>query len=418
VLVTVMRNKQRYFALETPKGELLPHFITVRNGDAEHLDNVTHGNEQVLRARFSDARYFYAQDTTKKLDDFLPRLNTLTFQEKLGSMLDKNQRIGGIVERLGGLFGFSADDRATAKTAARILKADLATQMVIEMTSLQGTMGRDYARLAGYPSAVADAIYDHWLPRGADDGLPSTPAGMLLALADRLDSLVGLFAVGLAPQATADPYGLRRAAMGVIQIMIAGRIDADLAEAVEIVAAEQPVEVSASSKIQVLDFIAGRLKSWLEERGHPFDVSAAVLAAQSRNPARALANIEQLATWVARPDWEAILDGFARCVRITRDDKERYTIDPSAFVQEEERSLYAAYQTADSALDSSGGVDAFLTAFAPMLPAISAFFGTGKNDGVLVNAPDASLRANRHALLQAISAMQHGRADLSQLSGF
>ena len=418
VLVTVMRNKQRYFALEDAKGNLLPHFITVRNGDAEHLDKVTHGNEQVLRARFSDASYFYSQDTTKKLDEFLPRLNTLTFQEKLGSMLDKNHRIAAAVEALGGVFSSGSGNIATAKTAAGILKADLATQMVVEMTSLQGAMGREYAKLANYPAAVADAIYEHWLPRGADDILPTSKAGTLLALADRLDSLVGLFAVGLAPQATADPYGLRRAALGVIQILIAQKIDADLATAIDIVAAGQPVEVSAEAKTQVLDFVAGRLRSWLEERGYPHDVIAAVLAEQSRNPARALANIEQLAAWVNRADWTPLLDGFARCVRITRDDKEQYTIDASKFAQDEERNLYTAYQAAAATIDANGDVDNFLNAFTPMLPAITAFFGTGKGDGVLVNAPEADLRANRHALLQAISAMQRGRADLSYLSGF
>ncbi|MFN8528047.1 MAG: glycine--tRNA ligase subunit beta [Anaerolineae bacterium] len=418
VLVMVMRKKQRYFAVEDSKGNLLPYFIAVRNGDAEHLDLVTIGNEQVLRARFADANFFFSQDTAKKIDEFLPRLNTLTFQEKLGSMLDKNERIVKTVQSLGELIGIDSTEIATAQRAASILKADLATQMVVEMTSLQGTMGREYARRAGYSQAVADAIFEHWLPRGADDMLPTSKAGTLLAIADRLDSLVGLFAVGLAPQATADPYGLRRAALGIIQIAIAQNLDVDLTQAVEIAAQVAPVEVSAAAKTQVLDFIAGRLKSWLDEQGYPFDVSAAVLAAQAANPARALANIRQLQVWVSREDWSPILDGFARCVRITRDDKEAYRIDPSAFVQAEERDLYAAYQAAAIKLTPAGDVDEFLNAFVPMIPAITAFFGTGKGDGVLVNAPEPALRANRHALLQAVSAMQRGRADLSHLSGF
>ncbi|MDX2162895.1 MAG: glycine--tRNA ligase subunit beta [bacterium] len=418
VLITVMRKKQRYFAVEDGKGNLLPYFIAVRSGDTEHLDKVTHGNEQVLRARFADADYFYSQDTAKKIDEFLPRLDTLTFQEKLGSMLDKNERIANMVGPLGALIGIQANDIASAQRAASILKADLATQMVVEMTSLQGTMGREYARLAGYPAEVADAIYEHWLPRGADDALPATKAGTLLAIADRLDSLVGLFAVGLAPQATADPYGLRRAALGILQIVIAGDLDLDLRQAAQVAAETQPVEVNAAVLTQVLDFIAGRLKAWLDEQGYPHDVSAAVLAQLAHNPARALTHIRQLQAWVRRDDWTPILDGFARCVRITRDDQEAYTVDPAAFVQAEERDLYTAYQTAAAALDPAGDVDNFLNAFVPMLPAITAFFGTGKGDGVLVNAPEPALRANRHALLQAVSAMQRGRADLSHLSGF
>ncbi|MCA9910185.1 MAG: glycine--tRNA ligase subunit beta, partial [Anaerolineae bacterium] len=189
VLVTVMRDKQRYFALEDASGKLMPYFIAVRNGDTQHLDKVTDGNEQVLRARFSDANYFFAQDTQKKLGDFLPRLSTLTFQEKLGSMLDKNNRVAALVKAVGTRLGVKNADVQTAVEAARILKADLATQMVIEMTSLQGTMGREYALLSGYPKAVADAIYEHWLPRGAGDALPGAQAGTLLAITDRLDSL-------------------------------------------------------------------------------------------------------------------------------------------------------------------------------------------------------------------------------------
>ncbi len=418
VLVTVMKKKQRYFAVEDANGNLLPYFIGVRNGDAEHLDKVTHGNEQVLRARFADAEYFFSQDTARRIDDFLPRLSTLTFQEKLGSMLDKNQRIAHLVDPLGKLLGYTPKEIAAAASAASILKADLATQMVVEMTSLQGAMGREYALLAGYSHEVADAIYEHWLPRGAGDKLPQSRAGILLAIADRLDSLVGLFAVGLAPQATADPYGLRRSALGIIEIVTSRGIDINLREAAALTRQLLPVDVSDETLNQVMDFIAGRLKSWLDDAGYPFDVSAAVLAEQAANPARAVANIKELQGWVSRADWSPILDGFARCVRITRDDAEHYTINPAAFAQQEERDLYAAYQAAAAKLSPEGGVDDFLNAFVPMLPAITAFFGTGKGDGVLVNAPEPELRANRHALLQAIAAMQRGRADLSHLSGF
>ncbi|MCA9902284.1 MAG: glycine--tRNA ligase subunit beta, partial [Anaerolineae bacterium] len=257
VLVTVMRDKQRYFALEDASGKLMPYFIAVRNGDTQHLDKVTDGNEQVLRARFSDANYFFAQDTQKKLGDFLPRLSTLTFQEELGSMLDKNNRVAALVKAVGTRLGVKNADVQTAVEAARILKADLATQMVIEMTSLQGTMGREYALLSGYPKAVADAIYEHWLPRGAGDALPGAQAGTLLAITDRLDSLVGLFAAGLAPRSNADPYGLRRAALGVIQILVAKQIDVDLWNEADggllgIVAKQQPVEVSPETLKEVV----------------------------------------------------------------------------------------------------------------------------------------------------------------------
>ncbi|MCB9450748.1 MAG: glycine--tRNA ligase subunit beta [Anaerolineaceae bacterium] len=413
VLVTVMRKHQRYFPVEDANGALLPYFIAVRNGDGEHLDMVIDGNEHVLRARFADAAFFYADDTSQPLADYLPRLGTLTFQEKLGSMLDKNQRVSGLVEAVGHLLGVPATDTVIAQRAAQILKADLATQMVVELTSLQGVIGRDYALKEGYPPEVADAIFEHWLPRSADDMLPASNSGVLLALIDRLDSLVGLFAAGLAPRATADPYGLRRAALGIVQILVDQALDVDLADAVQIVAEAQPIPVSPEVKAQVLEFIGGRLRAWVEEQDWPRDVIAAVLAEQSANPYRALTGLAELKTWVARKDWEGLLDGFARCVRITRPEPEIYTINPDTFDTPQEKALYQAYTQAAGKLDASGNVDAFLTAFAPMLPAITGFF-----DNVMVHADDPAVRQNRLALLQAISAMQGGRADLSYLSGF
>ncbi|MEZ4668874.1 MAG: glycine--tRNA ligase subunit beta [Anaerolineae bacterium] len=413
VLVMVMKKKQRYFPVEDKDGNLLPYFITVRNGDSEHLDKVAHGNEQVLKARFSDASFFYSQDTKKPLRDYLPRLATLTFQEKLGSMLDKNERLAQLVEPLGKLLGTAPTDIAIAQRASHIVKADLATQMVVEMTSLQGVMGREYARLQGYPDDVADAIFEHWLPRSAGDMLPPSAAGTVLALADRLDSLVGLFAVGLAPKSTADPYGLRRAALGVVQILVQKEQDVNLNHAVDIVAQILPVKVATETKVEVLDFIGGRLRSWIEEQDWPRDVIAAVLAEQSANPYRAVKGIEQLTEWAKRGNWEQLLDGFARCVRITRSEKQRYGVNPDELVERQERDLYAAYADAWSHLDDKDNVDAFLSAFEPLLPPINAFF-----DKVMVNVEDEALRQNRLGLLQAISAMQHGRADLSHMTGF
>ncbi len=413
VLVTVMRKKQRYFAIEDAQGNLLPYFVTVRNGDDQHLNLVAEGNEQVLRARFADAEYFFSQDTRHALRDFLPRLNTLTFQEKLGSMFDKNQRVGRLVEPLGELLHIGVGPVATAQEAAAVLKADLASQMVVEMTSLQGAMGREYARRSGFAPAVAEAIYEHWLPRGADDVLPKSDAGTLLAVADRLDSLVGLFAVGLAPQSTADPYGLRRAALGIIQILIHNDISIDLKAAVDLAAGVQPVEVSPDVRAQVVEFIGGRLRSWLDDQAYPADVVTAVLAAQSANPARALAGVRELSAWVGKPDWQTLLEAFARCVRITRSEAVRHSVDPAAFQQPEEGALYQAFQLAAAQLTDESNVDAFLTAFAPMQPAIASYF-----DKVLVNTDDAAVRASRLGLLQAISAMQSGRADLSFLNGF
>jgi len=418
VLVTVMRKHQRYFPVEDASGKLLNYFITVRNGDAQHLDIVTKGNEHVLTARFSDARFFFREDIKAPLASHLARLATLTFEEHLGSMQDKNGRVAALVVPVGQALGFGADVLDVAAQAAAVLKADLGTNMVVEMTSLQGTMGREYALREGYPQAVASAIFEHWQPRNADDALPASDAGALLAVADRLDSLVGLFAAGLAPKSTADPYGLRRASLGVIQILIGKERDVDLHSLIDASAQAQPIAVSDAVKVQVLDFIGGRLRVWLGEQGYTPDVIQAVLAEQSANPYRALLGVQQLGAWVGRNGWEQILDSFARCVRITRGETERFTVNPALFQQPEEGALYEAYQQAAAKLDSQAGVDAFLTAFAPIVPQVTRFFGERPGEGVLVNTDDAAIRQNRIALLQAISAMQDKRADLSQLSGF
>ncbi len=412
VLVTVMRKHQRYFAVENDQGDLLPYFIAVRNGDREHLDQVVHGNEHVIRARFADADYFYAKDTEKPLCDYLPRLNTLTFQEQLGSMLDKNNRVRRLVPAAAPLLGLSEADRQTATRAAEIAKADLATQMVVEMTSLQGIMGRHYALVGGEPPAVAEAIFEHWLPRGAGDRLPQTPAGLTLALLDRFDSLAGLFAAGLAPRASADPYGLRRAALGIVQILVDRQLDVDLADLLAPVAEAQPIIVDAQTFTAILEFIVGRLRVWLMGDESAHHVIEAVLAEQCRNPFRAGRGVAELAVWTSRDDWTGILDSFARCVRITR-DKDAFELRPDDLTEAAAQALYASYTEAAGKLQDGDNVDAMLEAFLPMIPAVTRFF-----DEVLVMDEDAAVRENRLALLQAVASLARGRADFSQLPGF
>ncbi|MCY3833982.1 MAG: glycine--tRNA ligase subunit beta [Chloroflexi bacterium] len=413
VLVTVMKKHQRYFALEDNRGRLMNHFMGVRNGDSEHLDKVIRGNEQVLRARFSDAQFFYQADIKKPLRDYLPRLDTLTFQAGLGSMRQKNDRVAASIAALGELLGFDSPAIAIAEQAAAIAKADLATSMVVEMTSLQGVMGREYALREGIAPAVADAIFEHWLPRGAGDSLPASDAGRLLALADKLDSLVGLFAVGLAPKSTSDPFGLRRNAHGIIQILVDRSLSVNLRRLILAVSKRQPVTVSSDVRAQVLAFFEGRFESWLQEtHAYPLDVLKSVLRAAALDPTRALADIDHLARWVKRDDWEGILDAYARCVRITRSE-EAQTFDPALLREEQEIQLHDSLATATASLDGVAGVHAFLSAFEKMTPAVAAFF-----DHVLVHADDVALRNNRIALLQKIAALQNGAADLSELENF
>ena len=413
VLVTVMRKHQRYFALEDKRGRLMHYFIGVRNGDSERVDQVIHGNEQVIRARFSDARFFYEADVKWRLQDYLPRLDTLTFQTDLGSMREKHDRVAASVKDLGQLLGFCASDIAIACEAAALAKADLATSMVVEMTSLQGVMGREYALREGIEPAVAQAIFEHWLPRGAGDILPASDAGRLLAIADKLDSLVGLFAVGLAPKSTSDPYGLRRNALGMMQILLDRSLSVDLRKLIARVAEGQPVAVDAKVKRQLVEFLRGRLDNLLSDSVEfRRDVINAVLCEQAHDPARAKQGVRELAAWVKRDDWEALLDAFARCARITRGEDPQ-ALAPDLLREEQEKALFASFQSLTAGLGMAANVDCFLSAFAGMAPAVTAFF-----DNVLVHSDDIALRSNRIALLQRVAALQKGRADLSQLENF
>jgi glycyl-tRNA synthetase len=413
VLVTVMRKHQRYFAVEDNRGELLPYFIGVRNGDELHLDKVIHGNEQVIRARFADARFFYEADIKQPLRDHLARLGTLTFQAELGSMREKNDRVAATVEDLGQMLGFGVADIAIAREAAKLAKADLATSMVVEMTSLQGVMGREYALREGIGAAVAQAMYEHWLPDGADDDMPESAAGRLLALADKLDSVVGLIAVGLAPKSTSDPFGLRRSTLGIIRILVEADIHVDLRTLIKRVSENQPVPVNMNVMQAVFQFVKTRLESWLADNASATrDVTRAVLAEQGQNPAGAARGVAELAAWAEQENWVALLDSFARCVRITRDE-EAQQLRPALFADATEKRLHETYVEVAAGMGNGANVGCFLSAFERMTPAVTAFF-----DNVLVHSDDLALRNNRIALLQQIAAMQQGKADLSVLENF
>jgi glycyl-tRNA synthetase len=291
--------------------------------------------------------------------------------------------------------------------------------MVVEMTALQGIMGREYALRSGETPEVAQAIREHYLPAGAGDALPASAAGLAVGLADRLDSLVGLFAAGLAPSGSADPFGLRRAALGVTLLLAGRERDFDLRPALEaalglLPEAVQPAAEAAHRQAllrEVLGFIAGRQRAQLLEAGFRYDVVDAVLAEQAANPARALRGVQQLGAWAARPDWPPTLAAYARCVRITRDQREQYPLDPGALTEPAEQALYAAYQ--EAAAKPRESVDDFFAALLPMIPAISRFF-----DDVLVMAEDPAVRAARLGLLQRIAALAQGVADFSKLEGF
>ena len=406
VLVAVMRKHQRYFPVYAQRsGRLLPYFIAVRNGDAEHLELVTDGNEHVIRARFADAAFFYGNDVQKKLVDFLPDLDTLTFQAELGSMLDKTRRLEQLTPHIAAMLDLDAAETETAVRAAVLAKADLATGMVVEMTSLQGIMGGHYARLSGEPEAVTAAI------AGQYEAVSPTRPGLALALADRLDSLMGLFAVGLTPKGSNDPFALRRAAIQLIENLVEQKQPFDLRAGLFAAAQLLPVESDAGVETAVLDFIAARLGVLLREQGYASSVVKAALSESGHDPYQASRTAADLSIAIQAEDWPNLLNAYARCVRITRNLDIQYVLRPAEFSLPEEKALLNAYQAAAAAND--GSLPTFVAVLRQMEPAVSHFF-----EAVLVMDEDQDVRENRLALLQHIANLTQNIADLSQLEGF
>ncbi len=414
VLIGVMKKHQRYFPV-FKDGQMLPHFITVANAQQlAHPEVVVAGNAGVIRARYADAAYFYRQDTGRPLESYTPRLSTLTFHEKLGSMLDKVERLKVLAPAIAQRLGADAAQLAATTRAAELAKSDLVTSMVVEMTSLQGIMGEYYAQQSGETAAVAQAIREHYLPRSAGDANPTSLPGLTLSLADKLDSLVGLFAVGAIPTGSADPFGLRRGALGIVNNLLTTGTTFSVVEGLTLAAAQQPVAVSAEALQEAVTFITRRLQGVLADMGYRYDIVEAVLAARGDNPQAAQQACAALQNLVAEAWWPDTFTAYARCARITRTVTEQFALNPAAYEEAVERGLHEAYVAAAAVLEEESEPATGLGRALQALQApINAFF-----EKVLVNAEDQTLRKARLALVQQIAQLPQTVADLSKLQGF
>lgn len=413
VLIAVMKKHQRYIPVLDQDGNLTNHFIIVRNGDAEGAEVVVDGNLQVILARFADAEFFVHEDMKKKIEDFVPKLSQLTFQKELGSMLDKTGRIEQLTAVLAEKLGLDDQEKEAASRIAHLCKADLASEMVVEMTALQGVMGKYYARNSGEREEVAVGLFDYYLPRTTEDPLPESKSAMVVGLADRLDSIVGLFAVGLIPTGNKDPFALRRAAIGLVSILMGKELDFDLREALVEAGKVQKVTVTDEVIEKALAFIAGRTHNILLEEGYRYDVVEAIEAVHAKNPGLAKPMVETLNEWVEKPIWADVLPAFSRCVRMTRDLKDVFTVDESVLVEDEEKALYATVLKAEASLAGSFDLEMALEQISSLVTPINAFF-----DKVLVMAEDQALRESRLGILQRIAGLIKPYADFSKLEGF
>ena len=397
-VITPMRDHQRYFPVKAADGSLLPVFITVRNGGKEHLDVVAHGNERVLRARLADAQFFFDEDRKKSLAEHREKLRTVVFQQGLGSMYEKTERlmelVTAIVEDLAPDAAAYEAMEPDARRAAELSKADLVTGMVTEFTELQGIMGREYALLDGEKPEVARAIDEQYMPRFAGDELPQSDLGFALSVADKVDNIVGTFSQGRIPTGSQDPFALRRQALGLVLMLIERESGLLLGDLVEEACDLYDLDMSLCQKMQVYvaDFIRLRLKNVLTERGVRYDVQEAVLTdvdCVADVPVRA-AYVERL---LASDGADALVQSFVRVGNIAR-AAENGNVDSALFAAQEEGELLSAYENAVTA--RAEGADP-LAAEQALAKAIDAFF-----DAVMVMDKDERVRANRLALLKAI----------------
>lgn len=412
VLITVMKKHQRYFPIIDQQQKLLPYFITVSNGGISHFEKIREGNENVLHARYTDALFFFKADTAHNFEDFSSKLSTLTFHENLGSMEEKAKRIYQLVPLLAPLVSLSSEDLRTTLRAAALFKNDLVTQMVIELTSLQGIMGRKYALLSGEKEQVAEAIFEHYLPRYSGDLLPQTKPGFMLGIANRLDSLVGLFACGVTATGSVDPFGLRRDAVGLLQVLIGCRQSILLDKAVRIAANILPVTPSENSIDSVIRFLRERFYGVLKEQGYSNNIINAVLNENVFDPYQVSINVEELGNISQDPKWSSALKSYARCKRLSRSI---HLLDTSIQLDQDDepltKELYAVWQVAQSSV--TGSVYSLGEALKLLTPYINQFF-----ERVVVMSEDETKRQVRLNVIQRISDLSQGIADLTQLQGF
>ena len=412
-LITTMQDNQKYFCLLDADGKLLPRFITVANIESKDPSQIVKGNEKVVRPRLTDAEFFFKQDKKQKLETFNQRLQNVVFQAQLGSVYDKAERVSKlaafIAPRIGG-------DAQRAARAGLLSKCDLATEMVGEFPEMQGVAGYYYAQADGEPQDVALALNEQYMPRGAGAELPTTLTGAAVAIADKLDTLVGIFGIGMLPTGSKDPYALRRAALGILRILIEKKLDLNLIETVKHAVSLFGAKVKAAGlPDQVLDFIFDRLRARYEDEGVEVAVYLSVRALQPGSALDFDQRVQAVQAFRKLPEAAALAAVNKRVSNLLgkAEGKVALVVEPKYFDNANEFSLYSAIQQADQAVQPMAAARQYsetLARLAALREPVDAFF-----EAVMVNAEDANVRANRYALLARLRGLFLGVADISLL---
>ena len=417
VIVSAMRSHQRYFAMSRADGSLLNRFVTIAGTVTKDPALVRRGNERVLAARLADAQFFFREDRKHSLEHFAGKLDSVVFQKKLGSIGDKVARLSVGAIAMAGEVGVSVE---SVTRASALCKADLCSQMVSEFPELQGSMGRRYATLAKEPADVSLAIEEHYLPRGASDDLPTGDVGAVIGIADRLDTIAGCFSIGVVPTGSADPFGLRRAALGILRLLAERSWAVDLSalveRAIDQVVTGQGLSIdSAKVQADVLDFLRIRFRGLLTDgKSLPGDCVDAALAVGFHDPRDAKARAEAVSQLRSRADFEPLAAAFKRVANILKGQSPAGTPNPEAFVDDGERALWTAFQGVQERVDANLASNDYAKALqilSELKAPVDTFF-----DAVLVIDKDEAIRDNRLAMLGRINDTFTRIADFRQLA--
>ena len=413
VLVTSMKEHQRYFPVKNQTGELLPFFITVRNGDHNHLENVARGNEKVLRARLSDANFFYREDQKLKIEDAVQKLDKIVFHEELGTLGEKVKRVVKLANALANKLEITSEERQDIERAASICKFDLVTHMVYEFPELQGKIGEKYARISGEREAVSVAINEHYKPRHADDVAPDSNVGAVVALADKLDTIIGFFAIGKIPTGSQDPYALRRQASGVVQILLTKNWSFELSELFDIGLGLYPDIENLKVKEDLLSFFKLRLKYLLNEDHIRYDLIDAILNSSTLKITSIVERADVLNKLSNQVNFKEIVEALARVMNIAKKGKDQ-DINEQLFENEYEKLLYDAYiQTANeiNSLQDTGDEEEKYKILAGLKGVINNYF-----DHTMVMDKDEMIKGNRLAQMVKLSMLIEKYASMNMIN--
>ncbi|WP_366160419.1 glycine--tRNA ligase subunit beta [Bacillus infantis] len=415
VLITSMKEHQRYFPVKSAEGKLLPYFVTVRNGDHNHLEQVAKGNEKVLRARLADAAFFYQEDQKMDIESALQKLGSIVYHEEIGTLAEKVERVRKLANELAESLSLNPEEKKTVDRAAEISKFDLVSQMVYEFPELQGFMGEKYAAQKGEDAAVAKAINEHYMPRNAEDSAPESNEGAVLAVAEKLDTISSFFAIAMIPSGSQDPYALRRQAAGIVQILAVKGWKLELEEVIKkslALVKESGVGKKEEEQVydELLSFFKLRIKHTLQERSIRYDIIDAVLSGKIGSMASLIKRAEVLNAHKGEDGFKESMEALSRVLNIASKAEHPAAVDQGLFENKEETELYSRFLEVSAKIGNGVEEEEYYMLLVSMRPEIGAYF-----ENTMVMADNTALKENRLSMMAEIASLIQAFAKVNEI---